>query len=313
MSLEEEEIYMAFESTYAGVTNQPQNNFGGNTQPSYGAPQYGAPQQMGYGQPIPQQAGAPVPAQAQPKTVPTQVQPVQQQVQAQAQPQVPASYGTTVDRVVVNKQWASGSKSWMAVVDITTDAELFLNGLNAWVNPDGVNIIYPGEGRMQNGQPVVNQQGKKVVNHYYTPYVKDGYNGYAEMAKILAPLAQSAVQTGQGVSDNPSDMGHSNKMFPAPQTVQGAPRAYGSAYVKGMPTRIYGIFVMPVYDENGTCTCRLAMPSRPKKKNGQPVMKDGKQEYTQYVILGKSSREEVTNIVGQAVYDALVKAQQQVQ
>ena len=301
---------MAFESTYAGVTNQPQNNFGGNTQPSYGAPQYGAPQQMGYGQPIPQQAGAPVPAQAQPKTVPTQVQPVQQQVQAQAQPQVPASYGTTVDRVVVNKQWASGSKSWMAVVDITTDAELFLNGLNAWVNPDGVNIIYPGEGRMQNGQPVVNQQGKKVVNHYYTPYVKDGYNGYAEMAKILAPLAQSAVQTGQGVSDNPSDMGHSNKMFPAPQTVQGAPRAYGSAYVKGMPTRIYGIFVMPVYDENGTCTCRLAMPSRPKKKNGQPVMKDGKQEYTQYVILG---REEVTNIVGQAVYDALVKAQQQVQ
>ena len=302
---------MAFESTYAVVTNQPQNNFGGNTQPSYGAPQYGAPQQMGYGQPIPQQAGAPVPAQAQPKTVPTQVQPVQQQVQAQAQPQVPASYGTTVDRVVVNKQWASGSKSWMAVVDITTDAELFLNGLNAWVNPDGVNIIYPGEGRMQNGQPVVNQQGKKVVNHYYTPYVKDGYNGYAEMAKILAPLAQSAVQTGQGVSDNPSDMGHSNKMFPAPG--QGAPRAYGSAYVKGMPTRIYGIFVMPVYDENGTCTCRLAMPSRPKKKNGQPVMKDGKQEYTQYVILGKSSREEVTNIVGQAVYDALVKAQQQVQ
>lgn len=281
---------MAFENTYAG-TNQQQ--FGGNTQPSFGAPQYGAPQ-MGYGQPIPQQAGAPVPA--------------------QAQPQVPASYGTTVDRVVVNKQWSSGSKSWMAVVDITTDAELFLNGLNAWVNPDGVNIVYPGESRMQNGQPVVNQQGKKVVNHYYTPlYVKDGYNGYAEMSKILVPLAQSAVQTGQGVSDNPSDMGHSNKMFPAPQTGQGAPRAYGSAYVKGMPTRIYGIFVMPVYDENGTCTCRLALPSRPKTKNGQPVMKDGKQEYTQFVILGKSSREEVTNIVGQAVYDALVKAQQQVQ
>lgn len=292
---------MAFESTYAGTQQQ---NFGGNTQPSYGAPQYGAPQQMGlgqapapqmgFGQPVPQQAGA--------------------SVQAQAQPQVPASYGTTVDRVVVNKEWASGSKSWMAVVDITTDAELFLNGLNVWVNPDGVNIVYPGENRIQNGQPVVNQQGKKVVNHYYTPlYVKDGYNGYAEMAKILAPLAQSAVQTGQGVSDNPSDMGHSNKMFPAPQTGQGAPRAYGSAYVKGMPTRIYGVFVMPVYDENGTCTCRLALPSRLKTKNGQPVMKDGKQEYTQYVILGKSSREEVTNIVGQAVYDALVKAQQQVQ
>lgn len=294
---------MAFENTYAG--NQ-QTQFGGNTQPSYGAPQYGAPQ-VGYGQPIPQQAGAPVPAQA-------QVQPVQQQVQAQAQPQVPASYGTTVDRIVVNKQWASGSRSWMAVVDITTDAELFLNGLNAWVNPDGVNIVYPGKERMQNGQPVLNQQGKKVVNHYYTPlFVKAGYNGYAEMSKILAPLAQSAVQTGQGVSDNPADMGHSNKMFPAPQTGQGAPRAYGSAYVKGMPTRIYGVFVMPVYDENGTCTCRLAMPSRPKTKNGQPVMKDGKQEYTQFVILGKSSREEVTNIVGQAVYDALVKAQQQVQ
>ena len=305
---------MAFENTYAGAQQQ---NFGGNTQPSYGAPQqmgYGqapAPQ-MGYGQPASKQAGMSVPAQAQPQAVPTQVQPVQQQVQAQAQPQVPASYGTTVDRVVINKQWASGSKSWMAVVDITTDAELFLNGLNAWVNPDGVNIVYPGEDRMQNGQPMLNQKGKKITNHYYTPlYVKDGYNGYAEMSKILAPLAQSAVQTGQGVSDNPSDMGHSNKMFPAPG--QGAPRAYGSAYVKGMPTRIYGIFVMPVYDENGTCTCRLAMPSRPKKKNGQPVMKDGKQEYTQYVILGKSSREEVTNIVGQAVYDALVKAQQQVQ
>lgn len=309
---------MAFENTYAG--NQ-QQQFGGNTQPSYGA-QYGAPQmgygqapapQMGYGQPIPQQqAGMPVPAQAQPQQAMPQAQPVQQQMQAQ--PQVPVSYGTTVDRVVVNKQWASGSKSWMAVVDITTDAELFLNGLNAWVNPDGVNIVYPGESRMQNGQPVVNQQGKKVVNHYYTPlYVKDGYNGYAEMSKILAPLAQSAVQTGQGVSDNPSDMGHSNKMFPAPQTGQGTPRAYGSAYVKGMPTRIYGVFVMPVYDENGTCTCRLAMPSRPKTKNGQPVMKDGKQEYTQFVILGKSSREEVTNIVGQAVYDALMKAQQQVQ
>lgn len=306
---------MAFESTYAGANQQ--QTYGGNTQPSFGAPQYGVPQQMGYGQasnpqmgygqPASQQAGMSVPAQAQP-------QPVQQPVQTQAQPQVPASYGTTVDRVVVNKQWASGSKSWMAVVDITTDAELFLNGLNAWVNPDGVNIVYPGESRMQNGQPVVNQQGKKVVNHYYTPlYVKDGYNGYAEMSKILAPLAQSAVQTGQGVSDNPSDMGHSNKMFPAPQTGQGAPRAYGSAYVKGMPTRIYGVFVMPVYDENGTCTCRLALPSRPKMKNGQPVMKDGKQEYTQYVILGKSSREEVTNIVGQAVYDALVKAQQQVQ
>lgn len=305
---------MAFENTYAG--NQ-QTQFGGNTQPSYGAPQYGAPQQMGYGQapapqmgygqPVQQQAGMSVPAQAQPQAVPTQVQ-------AQAQPQVPASYGTTVDRIVVNKQWASGSRSWMAVVDITTDAELFLNGLNAWVNPDGVNIVYPGEERMQNGQPVLNQQGKKVVNHYYTPlFVKAGYNGYAEMSKILAPLAQSAVQTGQGVSDNPSDMGHSNKMFPAPQTGQGAPRAYGSAYVKGMPTRIYGIFVMPVYDENGTCTCRLALPSRPKMKNGQPVMKDGKQEYTQFVILGKSSREEVTNIVGQAVYDALVKAQQQVQ
>lgn len=305
---------MAFENTYAGAQQQ---NFGGNTQPSYGAPQqmgYGqapAPQ-MGYGQPASKQAGMSVPAQAQPQAVPTQVQPVQQQVQAQAQPQVPASYGTTVDRVVINKQWASGSKSWMAVVDITTDAELFLNGVNAWVNPDGVNIVYPGEDRMQNGQPMLNQKGKKITNHYYTPlYVKDGYNGYAEMSKILAPLAQSAVQTGQGVSDNPSDMGHSNKMFPAPG--QGAPRAYGSAYVKGMPTRIYGIFVMPVYDENGTCTCRLAMPSRPKKKNGQPVMKDGKQEYTQYVILGKSSREEVTNIVGQAVYDALVKAQQQVQ
>ena len=305
---------MAFENTYAGAQQQ---NFGGNTQPSYGAPQqmgYGqapAPQ-MGYGQPASKQAGMSVPAQAQPQAVPTQVQPVQQQVQAQAQPQVPASYGTTVDRVVINKQWASGSKSWMAVVDITTDAELFLNGVNAWVNPDGVNIVYPGEDRMQNGQPMLNQKGKKITNHYYTPlYVKDGYNGYAEMSKILAPLAQSAVQTGQGVSDNPSDMGHSNKMFPAPG--QGAPRAYGSAYVKGMSTRIYGIFVMPVYDENGTCTCRLAMPSRPKKKNGQPVMKDGKQEYTQYVILGKSSREEVTNIVGQAVYDALVKAQQQVQ
>lgn len=305
---------MAFENTYAG--NQ-QTQFGGNTQPSYGAPQYGAPQQMGYGQapapqmgygqPVQQQAGMSVPAQAQPQAVPTQVQ-------AQAQPQVPASYGTTVDRIVVNKQWASGSRSWMAVVDITTDAELFLNGLNAWVNPDGVNIVYPGKERMQNGQPVLNQQGKKVVNHYYTPlFVKAGYNGYAEMSKILAPLAQSAVQTGQGVSDNPSDMGHSNKMFPAPQTGQGAPRAYGSAYVKGMPTRIYGIFVMPVYDENGTCTCRLALPSRPKMKNGQPVMKDGKQEYTRFVILGKSSREEVTNIVGQAVYDALVKAQQQVQ
>lgn len=313
---------MAFENTYAG-TNQ-QQTYGGNTQPSYGAPQYGVPQQMGYGQapapqmgygqPVPQQAGMSVPAQAQPQAAPTQVQPVQQQVQVQAQPQVPASYGTTVDRVVVNKQWTSGSKSWMAVVDITTDAELFLNGLNAWVNPDGVNIVYPGEERMQNGQPVLNQQGKKVVNHYYTPlFVKAGYNGYAEMSKILAPLAQSAIQTGQGVSDNPSDMGHSNKMFPAPQTGQGAPRAYGSAYVKGMPTRIYGVFVMPVYDENGTCTCRLALPSRPKMKNGQPVMKDGKQEYTQYVILGKSSREEVTNIVGQAVYDALVKAQQQVQ
>lgn len=303
---------MAFENTYAG--NQ-QTQFGGNTQPSYGAPQYGAPQQMGYGQapapqmgygqPVQQQAGMSVPAQAQPQAVPTQVQ-------AQAQPQVPVSYGTTVDRIVVNKQWAPGSRSWMAVVDITTDAELFLNGLNAWVNPDGVNIVYPGEERMQNGQPVLNQQGKKVVNHYYTPlFVKAGYNGYAEMSKILAPLAQSAVQTGQGVSDNPSDMGHSNKMFPAPQTGQGAPRAYGSAYVKGMPTRIYGVFVMPVYDENGTCTCRLAMPSRPKTKNGQPVMKDGKQEYTQFVILGKSSREEVTNIVGQAVYDVLVKAQQQ--
>lgn len=300
---------MAFEKTYAGAQQQ---NFGGNTQPSYGVPQYGAPQQMGYGQPVPQQAGMSVPAQAQPQSMPMQAQPVQQQ--AQAQPQVPASYGTTVDRIVVNKQWASGSKSWMAVVDITTDAELFLNGLNAWVNPDGVNIVYPGEDRMQNGQPMLNQKGKKITNHYYTPlYVKDGYNGYAEMSKILAPLAQSAVQTGQGVSDNPSDMGHSNKMFPAPQTGQGAPRAYGSAYVKGMPTRIYGVFVMPVYDENGTCTCRLAMPSRPKTKNGQPVMKDGKQEYTQYVILGKSSREEVTNIVGQAVYDALVKAQQQVQ
>lgn len=311
---------MAFENTYAG--NQ-QTQFGGNTQPSYGAPQYGAPQQMGYGQaptpqmgygqPIPQQqAGMPAPAQAQPQQAMPQAQPVQQQMQAQ--PQVPASYGTTVDRVVVNKQWASGSKSWMAVVDITTDAELFLNGLNAWVNPDGVNIVYPGEDRMQNGQPVLNQQGKKMVNHYYTPlFVKGGYNGYAEMSKILAPLAQSAVQTGQGVSDNPSDMGHSNKMFPAPQTGQGAPRAYGSAYVKGMPTRIYGVFVMPVYDENGTCTCRLALPSRPKTKNGQPVMKDGKQEYTQYVILGKSSREEVTNIVGQAVYDALMKAQQQIQ
>ena len=304
---------MAFESTYAGATNQPQNNFGGNTQPSFGVSQYGTPQQMGYGQPIPQQqAGMPVPAQAQPQQAMPQAQPVQQQMQAQ--PQVPASYGTTVDRVVVNKQWASGSKSWMAVVDITTDAELFLNGLNAWVNPDGVNIVYPGEDRMQNGQPVLNQQGKKMVNHYYTPlFVKGSYNGYAEMSKILAPLAQSAVQTGQGVSDNPSDMGHSNKMFPAPQTGQGAPRAYGSAYVKSMPTRIYGVFVMPVYDENGTCTCRLAMPSRPKMKNGQPVMKDGKQEYTQYVILGKSSREEVTNIVGQAVYDALMKAQQQIQ
>ena len=300
---------MAFENTYAG-TNQQQ--FGGNTQPSFGAPQYGAPQQMGYGQPVPQQAGMSVPAQAQPQAMPMQVQPVQQQ--AQAQPQVPASYGTTVDRIVVNKQWTSGSKSWMAVVDITTDAELFLNGLNAWVNPDGVNIVYPGEDRMQNGQPMLNQKGKKITNHYYTPlYVKDGYNGYAEMSKILAPLAQSAIQTGQGVSDNPSDMGHSNKMFPAPQTGQGAPRAYGSAYVKGMPTRIYGVFVMPVYDENGTCTCRLALPSRPKMKNGQPVMKDGKQEYTQYVILGKSSREEVTNIVGQAVYDVLVKAQQQIQ
>lgn len=308
---------MAFENTYAG--NQ-QTQFGGNTQPSYGAPQYGVPQQMGYGQapapqmgyvqPVLQQAGMSVPAQAQPQAMPMQAQPVQQQ--AQAQPQVPASYGTTVDRIVVNKQWVSGSKSWMAVVDITTDAELFLNGLNAWVNPDGVNIVYPSEERMQNGQPVLNQQGKKVVNHYYTPlFVKAGYNGYAEMSKILAPLAQSAVQTGQGVSDNPADMGHSNKMFPAPQTGQGAPRAYGSAYVKGMPTRIYGVFVMPVYDENGTCTCRLAMPSRPKTKNGQPVMKDGKQEYNQFVILGKSSREEVTNIVGQAVYDALVKAQQQ--
>lgn len=309
---------MAFENTYAGANQQ--QNFGGNTQPSYAGAQYGAPQmgygqapapQMGYGQPIPQQqAGMPVPAQAQPQQAMPQAQPVQQQVQAQQQ--VPASYGTTVDRVVVNKQWASGSKSWMAVVDITTDAELFLNGLNVWVNPDGVNIVYPGEDRMQNGQPMLNQQGKKVVNHYYTPlFVKSGYNGYAEMQKLLAPLAQSAVQTGQGVSDNPSDFGHSNKMFPAPQTGNGAPRAYGSAYVKGMPTRIYGVFVMPVYDENGTCTCRLAMPSRPKTKNGQPVMKDGKQEYTQFVILGKSSREEVTNIVGQAVYDALVKAQQQ--
>ena len=74
---------MAFESTYAGANQQ--QNFGGNTQPSFGVPQYGAPQQMGcgqvpapqmgYGQPVPQQAGTPVPAQAQPQATPTQVQP----------------------------------------------------------------------------------------------------------------------------------------------------------------------------------------------------------------------------------------------
>ena len=294
----------ATNASMAGGTFQPQPAYG--TQPAYGqAPvqQTQQPAQQAYQQPA--YGGQPVQQQAS----------VQQQAPAQQPSQVG---GTRVLKIHVNPNWKYGDKGWIAVVTIATDESLYLSNINVRNGARGLFFSWPGQPRMQNGQPVVNQSGKPVYSNFYNPYrnKKMNYDGEAIMNQLFMPLVQQALSSADGKAfANPADPYRDSRFFRSSN--QGGALAYGNIHTqKGQVTMVIpGIFVRPVYDEQEGVGINLSFPSSPKVQNGQQVIgADGKPVYNQYVLPTKETRDAIMAVVGPIVEAELTKiANQQTQ
>ena len=299
----------------AGGTFQPQPAYG--TQPAYGqAPvqQAQQPAQQAYQQPVQQaQQAYQQPAYG--------GQPVQQQVpvQQQAPVQQPSQVGgTRVLKIHVNPNWKYGDKSWIAVVTVATDESLYLSNINVRNGQRGMFFSWPGQPRMQNGQPVVRQSGKPVYSNFYNPYrnKKMNYDGEAIMNQLFMPLVQQALSSADGKAfANPADPYRDSRFFRSSN--QGGALAYGNIHTqKGQVTMVIpGVFVRPVYDEQEGVGINLSFPSSPKLQNGQQVIgTDGKPVYNQYVLPTKETRDAIMAAVGPIVEAELAKiANQQTQ
>ena len=308
------------QNNYGGATNasmaggsfQPQPTYG--TQPAYGqAPvqQAQQPAQQAYQQPA--YGGQPV-QQAYPQAPVVQQQPVQQQAPVQ-----PSQIGgTRVLKIHVNPNWKYGDKGWIAVVTIATDESLYLSNINVRNGQRGMFFSWPGQPRMQNGQPVMRQNGKQVYSNFYNPYrsKKQNYDGEAIMNQLFMPLVQQALSSADGKAfANPADPYRDSRFFRSAN--QGGALAYGNIHTqKGQVTMaIPGIFVRPVYDEQEGVGINLSFPSSPKMRNGQQVIgADGKPVYNQYVLPTKETRDAIMAVVGPIVEAELAKiANQQTQ
>lgn len=296
----------------AGGTFQPQPAYG--TQPAYGqAPvqQAQQPAQQAYQQPV--YGGQPA-QQAYPQAPVVQQQPVQQQPPVQ-----PSQIGgTRVLKIHVNPNWKYGDKDWIAVVTIATDESLYLSNINVRNGQRGMFFSWPGQPRVQNGQPVVSQSGKPIYNNFYNPYrsKKMNYDGEAIMNQLFMPLVQQALSSADGKAfANPADPYRDSRFFRSSN--QGGALAYGNIHTqKGQVTMVIpGIFVRPVYDEQEGVGINLSFPSSPKMQNGQQVIgTDGKPVYNQYVLPTKETRDAIMAVVGPVVEAELAKiANQQAQ
>lgn len=302
----------------AGGTFQPQPAYG--TQPAYGqAPvqQAQQPAQQAYQQPA--YGGQPA-QQAYPQAPVVQQQPVQQQAPVQQAPvQQPSQVGgTRVLKIHVNPNWKYGDKGWIAVVTIATDESLYLSNINVRNGQRGMFFSWPGQPRMQNGQPVVSQNGKQIYSNFYNPYrsKKQNYDGEAIMNQLFMPLVQQALSSADGKAfANPADPYRDSRFFRSSN--QGGALAYGNIHTqKGQVTMVIpGIFVRPVYDEQEGVGINLSFPSSPKVQNGQQVIgADGKPVYNQYVLPTKETRDAIMAAVGPIVETELAKiANQQAQ
>lgn len=290
----------------AGGTFQPQPAYG--TQPAYGqAPvqQAQQPAQQAYQQPA--YGGQPV-QQAYP----------QASVQQQASVQPSQIGGTKVLKIHVNPNWKYGDKGWIAVVTIATDESLYLSNINVRNGQRGMFFSWPGQPRVQNGQPVVNQSGKPIYSNFYNPYrsKKQNYDGEAIMNQLFMPLVQQALSSADGKAfANPADPYRDSRFFRSAN--QGGSLAYGNIHTqKGQVTMVIpGVFVRPVYDEQEGVGISLSFPSSPKMQNGQQVIgTDGKPVYNQYVLPTKETRDAIIAVVGPIVEAELAKiANQQTQ
>lgn len=274
----------------AGGTFQPQPAYG--TQPAYGqAPvqQAQQPAQQAYQQPA--YGGQPV-----------QQAPVQQPSQVG---------GTRVLKIHVNPNWKYGDKGWIAVVTIATDESLYLSNINVRNGQRGMFFSWPGQPRVQNGQPVMSQNGKTVYNNFYNPYrsKKQNYDGEAIMNQLFMPLVLQALSSADGKAfANPADPYRDSRFFRSAN--QGGALAYGNIHTqKGQVTMVIpGIFVRPVYDEQEGVGINLSFPSSPKMQNGQQMVgADGKPVYNQYVLPTKETRDAIMAVVGPIVEAELAK------
>ena len=317
------------QNNYGGATtNAPMA--GGTFQPQ---PAYGQAPQQAYQQPV-QQAQQPAqqayqqsayggqPAQqAYPQAPVVQQQPIQQQapVQQQAQAQQPSQVGgTRVLKIHVNPNWKYGDKNWIAVVTVATDESLYLSNINVRNGQRGMFFSWPGQPRMQNGQPMVGQNGKQIYQNFYNPYrnKKMNYDGEAIMNQLFMPLVQQALSSADGKAfANPADPYRDSRFFRSAN--QGGALAYGNIHTqKGQVTMVIpGVFVRPVYDEQEGVGINLSFPSSPKMQNGQQAIgADGKPVYNQYVLPTKETRDAIMAVVGPIVEAELAKiANQQTQ
>lgn len=316
------------QNNYGGATNasmavgsfQPQPTYGQAPQQAYQQPvqQAQQPAQQAYQQPA--YGGQPA-QQAYPQAPVAQQQPVQQQapVQQQVQAQQPSQVGgTRVLKIHVNPNWKYGDKSWIAVVTIATDESLYLSNINVRNGQRGMFFSWPGQPRMQNGQPVMSQNGKQVYSNFYNPYrsKKQNYDGEAIMNQLFMPLVQQALSSADGKAfANPADPYRDSRFFRSSN--QGGALAYGNIHTqKGQVTMVIpGVFVRPVYDEQEGVGINLSFPSSPKMQNGQQVIgADGKPVYNQYVLPTKETRDAIMAVVGPIVEAELAKiANQQAQ
>lgn len=309
------------QNNYGGATNasmaggsfQPQPTYGQAPQQAYQQPvqQAQQPAQQAYQQPA--YGGQPA-QQAYPQAPVVQQQPVQQQAPVQ-----PSQIGgTRVLKIHVNPNWKYGDKGWIAVVTVATDESLYLSNINVRNGQRGMFFSWPGQPRVQNGQPVVSQSGKPVYSNFYNPYrnKKMNYDGEAIMNQLFMPLVQQALSSADGKAfANPADPYRDSRFFRSSN--QGGALAYGNIHTqKGQVTMVIpGIFVRPVYDEQEGVGINLSFPSSPKMQNGQQVIgADGKPVYNQYVLPTKETRDAIMAVVGPIVEAELAKiANQQTQ
>ena len=305
------------QNNYGGATNASMARGSFQPQPTYGqAPVQQAQQPMQQAQQPAQQAyQQPVQQAQQAYQQPAYGgQPVQQQVpvQQQAPAQQPSQVGgTRVLKIHVNPNWKYGDKGWIAVVTIATDESLYLSNINVRNGQRGMFFSWPGQPRMQNGQPVMSQNGKTVYSNFYNPYrsKKQNYDGETVMNQLFMPLVQQALSSADGKAfANPADPYRDSRFFRSSN--QSGALAYGNIHTqKGQVTMVIpGIFVRPVYDEQEGVGISLSFPSSPKMQNGTPVIgADGKPVYNQYVLPTKETRDAIMAVVGPIVEAELAK------